>query len=111
MVVVPDGMLVVCHMAKDDHVTEALVHTSPADHNFLLVVTASLWNQGCLVFSLTLFRGKCRNTSILHSLLTQVLCHLLTPCLTIDAGQRPGEQLAHGFWLFAPHGRKLKMVL
>ena len=37
MVVIPDGMLVMCHMAKD-HVTEALVHTSPTDHNFLLVV-------------------------------------------------------------------------
>ena len=110
MVVVPDGMLVVCHMAKD-HVTEALVHTSPADHNFLLVVIASLRDRGCLVFSVTLFKGKCRSTGILHSLLTPVLCHLLTPCLTIDAGRRPGEHVAHGFWLFAPHDRKLKMVL
>jgi hypothetical protein len=110
VVVVPDGMLVVYHMAKD-HVTEVLVHTSPADHNFLLVVIASLWDRGCLVFSLTLFRGKCRSTGILHSLLTLVLCHLLTPCLTIDVGRRPGEHVAHGFRLFVPHDRKLKMVL
>ena len=110
MVVVPDGMLVVCHMAKD-HVIEALVHTSLADHNFLLVVIASLRDQKCLVFSLTLFRGKCHNTGILHSLLTPVLCYLLTLCLTIDAGRRPGEHVAHEFWLFAPHDRKLKMVL
>jgi hypothetical protein len=110
MVVVPDGMLVVCHMAKD-HVIEALVHTSPADHNFLLVMIASLRYQGCLVFFLTLFRGKCHSTSILHGLLTLVMCHLLTLGLTIDAGQRPGEHVAHGFRLFAPHDRKLKMVL
>jgi hypothetical protein len=109
-VVVPDGMLVVYHMAKD-HVTEVLVHTSPADHNFLLVVIDSLWDQGCLVFSLTLFRGKFHNTCILHNLLTLVLCHFLNPCLTIDVGQRPGEHVAHGFRLFAPHDRKLKMVL
>jgi hypothetical protein len=110
VVVVPDGMLVVCHMAND-HVTEALVHTSLADHNFLLVVITSLRNRGCLVFSLTLFRGKCCSTGILHSLLTLVLCHLLTPCLTIDAGRRPREHMAHGFRLFGPHDRKLKMVL
>jgi hypothetical protein len=110
VVVVPDGMLVVYHMAKD-HVIEVLVHTSPADHNFLLVVIASLRDRGCLVFSLTLFRGKCHNTGILHSLLTPVLCHLLTPCLTIDAGRRPGEHVAHGFRLFVPHDWKLKMVL
>jgi hypothetical protein len=41
VVVMPDGMLVVCHMAKD-HMTEALVHTSPADYSFLLVVIAFL---------------------------------------------------------------------
>lgn len=110
MVVMPDEVLVVCHMAKDP-VTEALVLTSPADHNFLLVVIASLRDRGCLVFSLTLFRGKCRSTGILHSLLTPVLCHLLTPCLTVDAGRRPGEHVAHGFRLFAPHDRKLQMVL
>jgi transposase InsO family protein len=72
VVVVPDEMLVMCHMAKD-HVTEALVHTSQVDHNFLLVVIASLRNYGCLVFSLTLFLGKCHSTGILHSLLTPVL--------------------------------------
>jgi hypothetical protein len=109
VVVVPDGMLVVCHMAKD-HVVEALVHTSAADHSFLLEVIPPLRNQGCLVFSLTLFWGKCCRTGILHSLLTLVLCHLLTPCLTIDAGRRPGEHVAHGFRLFAPHDRKLQMV-
>jgi hypothetical protein len=67
MMVVPDGALVVCHMAKDP-VTEALVLTPPADHNFLLMVIASLQGQGCLVFSLTLFKGKCHNTGI-HILL------------------------------------------
>jgi hypothetical protein len=92
-------------------VIDALVHTSPADHNFLLVVIASLRDRGCLVFSLTLFRGKYHSTGILQSLLTPVLCHLLTPCLTIDAGQRPGKHVAHGFQLFAPHDQKLKMVL
>jgi hypothetical protein len=46
---------------------------------------------------LTLFRGKCCSTSILHSLLTPMLCHLLTTCLIIDAGQRPREDMAHGF--------------
>jgi hypothetical protein len=35
----------------------------------------------------------------------------LTPCLTIDAGHRPGEHMAHGFWLFAPHDQKQKLVL
>jgi hypothetical protein len=109
-VAVPDGMLVVCHMAKD-HVTEDLVHTSPADYNFLLMVIASLRDRGCLVFFLTLFRGKCRSTGILHSLLTPVLCHLLTPGVTIDAGRRLGEHVAHGYRLFVPHDRKLKMVL
>jgi hypothetical protein len=39
--VVPDGALVVCHMAKDP-VIEDLVLTSPVDHNFLLMVIASL---------------------------------------------------------------------
>jgi hypothetical protein len=77
--------VVVCYMAKHP-VTEALVLTSPTDHSFLLVVIVSLRERGGLVFSLTLFRGKCHNTGILHSLLTPVLCHLLTPCLTIDAG-------------------------
>jgi hypothetical protein len=103
-------VLVVCHMAKDP-VTEALVLTSPADHSFLLVVIASLKDRGCLVFSLTLFKAKCLSTGILHSLLTLVMCHLLTPCLTINARHRPREHVAHGFRLFAPHDQKLQMVL
>jgi hypothetical protein len=41
VVVMPDWLLVVCHMTKDP-MTEALVLTSSADHNFLLVVIASL---------------------------------------------------------------------
>jgi hypothetical protein len=41
VVVVPDEVLVVCHMAKDP-VIEDFVLTSPTDHNFLLVVIASL---------------------------------------------------------------------
>jgi hypothetical protein len=44
VVVMPGGVLVVCHMAKDP-VIEALVLTSPADHRFLLVVIASLQDQ------------------------------------------------------------------
>jgi hypothetical protein len=44
MVVIPDGVLVVCHMAKNP-VVEALVLTSLADHSFLLVVIAiPLWD-------------------------------------------------------------------
>jgi hypothetical protein len=39
VVVVLDGVLVVCHMAKDP-MAVALVLTSPADHSFLLVVIA-----------------------------------------------------------------------
>jgi hypothetical protein len=39
-VVVPDEVLVVCHMAKDI-VLVALVPTSLADHGFLLMVIAS----------------------------------------------------------------------
>jgi hypothetical protein len=41
VVVVPGKVLVMSHMAKDP-VAEALVLTSPADHNFLLVMIASL---------------------------------------------------------------------
>jgi hypothetical protein len=44
-VVVPDGVPVVCYMAED-LVVVALVLTSPADHCFLLVVNASLLDQG-----------------------------------------------------------------
>jgi hypothetical protein len=85
VVVVPDWVLVMSHMAKDP-ITEALVLTSLADHSFLLVVIASLRDRGCLAFSLTLFRGKFCSIGILHSLLTLVMRHLLTPCLIIDAG-------------------------
>jgi hypothetical protein len=53
---------------------------------------------GMFGVSLTLFRGKYRSTGILHNLLAPVLCHLLTPYLTIDAGRRPREHVAHGFW-------------
>jgi hypothetical protein len=81
VVVVPDGMLVVYHMAKD-HVTEVLVHTSLVDHNFLLVVIAFLRDRGCLLFSLKLFRGKCHSTGILHSLLTQC-CAICSPCVLL----------------------------
>jgi hypothetical protein len=106
-VVVPGGVLVVCYLTKDP-MPVVLVPTSLADHNSLLVVIAtSLWDQGCLVFFLTLFRGKCCNIGIIHSLLTLVLCHLLTPCLFVDAGQRHREHVAHGFWLFVLHDRKL----
>jgi hypothetical protein len=46
VVVMPDGVLVVSHMARDP-VAVALVLTSPVDHNFLLVVIATLpWDQG-----------------------------------------------------------------
>jgi hypothetical protein len=75
MVVMPSRILVMCHMAKDS-VLEVLVPKALADHDFLLVVIATpLWDQGCLVFFLTLFRWKCHNTGILHNLLTLVLCH------------------------------------
>jgi hypothetical protein len=44
---------------------------------------------------LNTFRGKCHNTGIILSILTLVLCHLLTPFLTIDVGWRLGEQVSH----------------
>ena len=40
-----------------------------------------------------------------------LLRHLLIPCLSIDAGRRPREHVAHWFWLFAPLDWKFKMVL
>jgi hypothetical protein len=111
VVVMPDGVLVVCHEAMD-LVAVALGLTSLVDHDFFLVVIAfPIWNRGCLVFSLTLSRGKCQSTSIILSILTLMLCHLLTLCLSIDAGQRPGEHMAHGFRLFVPHDRNQQMVL
>jgi hypothetical protein len=48
-VVMPDRVLVVCDMAKDP-VAVHLVLTSLADHNFLLVVIASLLVRGWVVF-------------------------------------------------------------
>jgi hypothetical protein len=45
MVVVHDGVLVVCHMAKDP-IEVVLVLTFPMDHSFFLVVIASLLDQG-----------------------------------------------------------------
>jgi hypothetical protein len=90
MVVMLDRVMVVCHMAKDP-MSVALVLTSLADHSFLM--------------------GRCHSTSIILSILTLVLCHLLTPCLSVDAKQRSGEHMAHGFRLFAPHDRKQQMVL
>jgi hypothetical protein len=60
---------------------------------------------------LSIFMGRCRNTGIILSILTLVLYHLLTPCLSIDAGHRSGEHMAHGFWLFTPHDQKQKLVL
>jgi hypothetical protein len=92
MVVVPSRVLVMCHMAND-LVTVALVLTSPTDHNFLLVVTVSLWDQGWLVFFLMPFMGRCRRTGIILSIITPVLCHLLTPSISIDVGRRPGEDM------------------
>jgi hypothetical protein len=64
VVVAPGGVLVMCHMAKDI-VAVALVLTSPADHNFLLVVIASLLNWGWLVLFLTHFMDRCRSTGII----------------------------------------------
>jgi hypothetical protein len=106
VVVVLGGVLVVCHMAKDP-VAVVLVPPSLADHSFLLVVISiPPWDRGCLVVFLTLIMGKCRSTGFPISILTPVMYHLLTPCLTIDAGRRPGEHVAHGFQLFTPHDRK-----
>jgi hypothetical protein len=72
------GVLVMCHMAMDP-VLLVLVPTSLVDHCFLLmVVPTPFWDGGCLVSSLTLFRGKRCNTSFLITILTPVLCHVLT---------------------------------
>jgi hypothetical protein len=110
-VVTLGGVLVVRHIAMD-LVAVALVLTSPVDHSYLLMVIAfPIQDRGCLVFSLTIFRGKCRNTGIILSILTPLLCHFLTPCLSIDAEWRPREHMAHGFPLFMPHDRKQQMVL
>jgi hypothetical protein len=45
MVVVSGGVLGMCHMAKDP-MAMALILTSPADNNFLLVVITSLLDRG-----------------------------------------------------------------
>jgi hypothetical protein len=83
--VMPDGLLFVCHMAMDP-VIVALVLTSPVDYSFFLMVIAfTICDRRCLVFSQTLFRGKCRSTCIILIILTPMLCHLLTPCFSIDA--------------------------
>jgi hypothetical protein len=81
VVVVPDGMLVMYHMAKD-HVTEVLVHTSPADHNFLLVVIASLRDRGCLVFSLRLFRANA-TTLVFFTVYLPQCCAICSPCVLL----------------------------
>jgi hypothetical protein len=49
-----------------------------------LVITSLLY-RGWVVFFLRLFMGRCRNIGIILSILTPVLCHLLTQCLPIDA--------------------------
>jgi hypothetical protein len=50
MVVMPDEVLVMCHMVKD-LVAMALVLTSLVDHSFLIMVIASLLDGGWVVFS------------------------------------------------------------
>jgi hypothetical protein len=60
---------------------------------------------------LTPFMGRCCITGIILSILTLMLCHLLTPCLSINVGQKPGEHVAHGFQLFVSHDQKQQMVL
>jgi hypothetical protein len=47
--VVPGGVLVVCHMVKDP-VAVVLVLTSLAEHNFFLVVIPFLLDRGWVVF-------------------------------------------------------------
>jgi hypothetical protein len=80
----PSGVLVMWHMAKDS-VVVALVLTSPMDHSFLLVVIAIPHGTGMFGVFVTPFRGKYCSTGIILSILTPVLCHLLTPCLIVDA--------------------------
>jgi hypothetical protein len=94
-VVLPGGVLVMCHMGP--YASGFGFHFPSGPHFPSCGDLNPLWDMGCLVFSLTLFRDKCCSTSILHSLLTLVLCHLLTTCLIIDAGQRSREDMADGF--------------
>jgi hypothetical protein len=78
--VVPGGVLVVCHMAKD-HMLVVLVPTSLADHGFPSCGDRHpLWNQGCLVLSLTHFR------EIIATPVSISVFHFLTPCLSTEAG-------------------------
>jgi hypothetical protein len=104
-VVVSDGVLVMC-----EPMAVALLLTSPVDHNFFLMVIASLLDRGWVVFFLTLFMGRCRNTYIILSILTPMLS-ICSPRVFTNAGQRPGEHMAHGFWLFARMSGSKKMVL
>jgi hypothetical protein len=94
-------------MAKDP-VAVAMILTSPADHGFLLVVIASLLEWRWVVLFLTLFMVRCHSTGMILSILTLVLCHLLTLYLSTNAGWRLGEQLAHRLRLFMPHDQKQK---
>jgi hypothetical protein len=95
VVVMPDGVLVMC-----EPMVVALLLTSLVDHSFLLMVIASLLDRRWVVFFLTLFMARCRNTYIILSILTLVLS-ICSPRVFTDAGQRPGEHMAHGFRLFA----------
>jgi hypothetical protein len=46
-VVVPSGVLIVCHMAKDPvDRGSGFVLTSPVDHSFLFMVISSLLDRG-----------------------------------------------------------------
>jgi hypothetical protein len=90
MVVVPGEVLVMCHMAKDP-VAVALVLTSPVDHNFPSCGDRfpSRPRMGG-VFPNT-FYGQMPHHYIILSILTPVMCHLLTPCFFIDVGWRPRD--------------------
>jgi hypothetical protein len=93
-VVVPSEVQVMVNMTLDP-VAVAFSPTDLVNHVFPHAMIALLkWNMECLVFFLTLFLGKWVNTDILLSLLTPVLLHLLTPCLSIDVGRSPGEHMA-----------------
>ena len=95
----PVVLLVVLSTAMD-HGTEALEEVSTL-HAFLAVVFVGHAVDGtrdtlCLVL-LTLLLSKWLDTGLLLTLLTPVLRHLLTLCLSTDAGQRTGEHVDHGF--------------
>jgi hypothetical protein len=110
VVVVPGRVLVMCHMAKD-HMVLALVFYFPNGPQF--PSCGDRLPSGSKIGGVfqTHFMGRCRSTGIILSNLTPVMCHLLTPCLSIDVGWRLGEHMAHGFRLFVPHDRKQKKVL